>query len=55
MSYTDDEEEKIGGLDIEDDDLDLDMSIDDPLDDDLLSEDDGEELDEFADLDGSSY
>jgi hypothetical protein len=54
MSYTDDEELKIGDLQ-DDDDLDLDAGIDGPLDDDLIPEEDDEELEGFADLDGSSY
>lgn len=65
MSYKDDEE-VIGGVDIEgeeaeilisDDDLDDPLLVDDDLliDDDLLATDDEEELEEFAGLDGSEY
>ncbi len=55
MSYSDDEELKIGELAEDDDDLDLDGDIKDPLlDDDLIPEEE-EELEGFAGLDGSEY
>lgn len=56
MSYTDDEEVKIGDLEApEEDDVDLDADLEITLDDDLIAEDDDPLSDEFADLDGSSY
>lgn len=66
MSYKDDEE-VIGDVDINEDEVDLlaaDDDLDDPLlmDDDLLGdddilggEDDDDDLEEFAGLDGSEY
>jgi hypothetical protein len=59
MSYTDDEELKIGDsaeLDEEENELELTDSLDDPLDDDLLTEDEEEDelSSEFAGLDGTS-
>lgn len=55
MSYSDDEELKIGDIDTEDE-LDLDAGLDDPLlDDDLLAiEEDDDDLEGFAGLDGSA-
>lgn len=53
MSYSDDEL-KIGDLSEEEDDFDLDDGLGEPLDDDLLGDDDEPE-EGFADLDGSSY
>ncbi|HAE36429.1 MAG: hypothetical protein UR85_C0002G0053 [Candidatus Nomurabacteria bacterium GW2011_GWF2_35_66] len=65
MSYKDDEE-IVGDVDINEDDVDIlapDEDLDDPLlvdddllgDDDILGGDDEEELEEFAGLDGSEY
>ncbi len=55
MSYTDDEEIKIGDIAEIDDDLDLDAGLDVPLEDDLIPEEEDALTEEFADLDGSSY
>ena len=54
MSYSDDEIE-LNDPDEEDEDLDIDADFDEPLDDDLLIEDDAEETEEFADLNGNEY
>ena len=55
MSYSDDEELKIGDID-EEDELDLDAGLDDHLLDDdlLLIEEDDSDLEGFAGLDGSA-
>ena len=65
MSYKDDEE-IVGDVDINEDEVDLlatDDDLDDPIladddllgDDDILGDDDDDELEEFAGLDGSEY
>jgi hypothetical protein len=54
MSYTDDEELKIGEF-AEEDDADLDLDAGLPLDDDTLLDDDIDESEGVADLDGSEY
>lgn len=56
MSYTDDEEVKIGDMSEDEDDMDLDDPID-PVDDDLVATDDedDEEVESFAGLDGAEY
>jgi hypothetical protein len=59
MSYTDDEELKIGDAEEEDADLDDEaLSLEDPLlDDDLIPEDDDDDLtgEGFAGIDGAEY
>ena len=55
MSYNDDEELKIGDMQAEEDDLDLDADLEGPLDDDVALDDEEEPADEFASLDGSLY
>ncbi len=53
MSYLDDEELKIGDVE-EDDDLDLDDGIGQPLDDDLAVDED-DDLEGLADIHGAEY
>jgi len=53
MSYKDDEELKMGDLNEEDDDLDLDAGL--PLDDEPLIDDDIDDAEGFAGLDGAEY
>lgn len=53
MSYKDDEELKIGEFAEEEDDLDLDAGL--PLDDDTLIDDDTDEPESIAGIDGAEY
>jgi hypothetical protein len=53
MSYKDDEDVKMGITEEEEDDLDLDAGL--PLDDDPFIDDDMDEPEGLADLDGAEY
>lgn len=55
MSYNDDDELKMGDFtEEEEDDLDLDSGVEEPLEDDITPEDDDELAEGFAGLDGSA-
>lgn len=56
MSYNDDDELKVGDLQNDEEDLDLEPDVEVPIDDDLISEDDEiESSEEFVGLDGAEY